>query len=168
MSASTTETPKCIKRDFVAIAHSNIHWRHVIPPDIDWRAPLATDYWRDMLMRLTPGDRIDVATQDFDIYYQLLVKEVVDIAGFLRMSARPLFPHDLGLPPITQIGDRPRYAPRPDRDGGGLYEVRDVVSGDVIKNQMDRRTANDLAVARNEAAAQATAEAAEPARRARR
>jgi hypothetical protein len=72
------DAPKCQRSGLRKIEEVSTHLRHVVPPGIDWRAPLATNYWRAMLPRVNPGDRIDVATPDFGICYQLLVREVID------------------------------------------------------------------------------------------
>jgi hypothetical protein len=114
-----------------------------------------------MLPRLRPGDVIDVITSDYKIFYQILVQEVVDVAEFIKMTARPIFPHDLSLPPVSQTGVRPRYGVVPDRNGGGLYEVRDLQTGMTVRDKLDRFAANDLAQARIEADQAALADGAD-------
>jgi hypothetical protein len=114
---------------------------------------------------LSAGDRIDVVSADYKVCIQLWVREVIDLANYLRLAARPLFPHNPELPPITQTGDRPPYGVIPNKSAGGLFAVVDFANDIVIKDKLDRTVANDLAAARNQAAETALAEAtaAEPA-----
>ena len=144
------DAPKCRRSELQRIEVLAVHWRHVVPADVDWRAPLSTDYWTDMLPHFNPGHLVDVCTSDFAICYQLLIQEVIDLAGYLSFAARPLFPVDLVLPAVSQTTERPRYGVRPS-NSDGRFEVVDLRDNLVVKNGMDRGAANDLAYARNEA-----------------
>lgn len=141
--------PRAVYSDLRRAEHKRTVWRYVVPDDVDWRSPLATSYWGDALNKLTPGDRIEVVARDFAVQYELAVLEVIDLAGYLRLAARPLFPADLVLPEVRSSVERPRYGVRPDGDGG--FAVTDDGAGKTIKDRLDRSTANDLAHARNEA-----------------
>lgn len=171
------DSPKCAPSSLKRAEQTFTAWRHVLPYDVDWREAFATRYWANVLGKLTPGDRIAVTTPDFKIQYEFAVIEVVDLASFLRLAARPLYPHDLVLPPITETVERPRYGAVPDqKTGGGTFVVMDLKTGHAIASGLYRPAANEIAQSRNEAAhaagefvpADAEAVAATAGRRARR
>lgn len=151
MMFDTSNDPKCKTAELRHAFYAGQHWRHILPPDVDWREPLRASYWRDVLRKFMPGDPIDVATADFSLVYQLLVCEVQDVAGYIRLQARPLFPHDFELPPVVNSMDRPRYGIQVSPQGGGNYCVVDLQTGEIVRNPLDRIAANDLAYSRNEA-----------------
>jgi hypothetical protein len=165
LNGNDLNAPKCSVRALRRVDEISTNWRYVLPPNVDWKEALNTSFWTDCLLKLSAGDRIDVVSADYGICFQLWVREVIDLANYIRLDARPLFPHNLELQPITQTGERPPYGVVPDKNAGGLYAVVDLANEIVIKDRMDRTVANDLAAARNHAAEAALAEvaSAEPA-----
>jgi hypothetical protein len=125
-------------------------WCHVMGAGEDWRESLRQSYWRNHVERLEPGDRIHVRTFDCEIRLDIFVIEVVRSAGYLKIGASPVYPHDMRLPVIASSEARPRYGVRRRPGEWALFDVTDNYSDAVVSEGLDRTGADNECRARNQ------------------
>src|SRR5689334_15517772 len=113
MMGNNADAPRCKPAGLKRMIHASNTWQHVVPVGINVFQPLTVSYWENELGRFHAGDEITVLAPDYSLSYGLLICEVISVANYLRILARPFYPHNLELPPVTQDGVRPRYGAFP-------------------------------------------------------